>query len=166
SVRKISRLLKNGVKTLPIGLLQPIITEMAKYTSKKVSINRGARELFDRFSTMQMLQQRVDSLPDDVKAQLGELRFENDRLIIVTPQVGEIAFKVKERVEPSKVVFTAEGAPVPLDMTVSFNGTDEHTTEVETCIDVEIPMMLKPMVGPYMQKAADKFGELIANLNS
>ena len=68
---------------------------MATYTGKTVTISRPAAELFDRFSTMDMLQQRVASLPDEVKAKMGDVRFENDRMIVVTPQVGEIAFAVK-----------------------------------------------------------------------
>lgn len=139
---------------------------MAKYTGKPVTIQRSAQELFDRFSTMEMLQERIDSLPDEIKAQMGELRFEKDRLVIVTPQVGEIAFKVKERQEPSRVIFTAEGAPVPLDMTVDFTAAGESSTIVTTSIDIEIPMMLKPMIGPHLQKAADKFGELMANITN
>ena len=38
-------------------------------------------------------------------------------------------------------------------------------SEVTSQIDVEIPAMLRPLVGPQLQKAADKFGELIAGLS-
>ena len=41
----------------------------------------------------------------------------------------------------------------------------DNTSEVETLIDVEIPAMLRPLIGPQLQKAADKFGELIAGLS-
>lgn len=138
---------------------------MATYTGKPVTIGCQAADLFDRFSSMDTLQQKIENLPDEVKQQLGEMRFEKDRLVIVTPQVGEIAFRVKERNAPSDVVFTAEGSPVPLDMTVNFTPLSDTSTEVVTRIDIDIPPMLRPMVGPHLQKAADKFGELMANLN-
>ena len=138
---------------------------MAKYTGKPVTINQSAKDLYSKFCTMEMLQEKVNTLPDNIKAQMGELRFENDRLIIVTPQVGESAFRVKDRKEPSTVIFTAEGAPVPIDMSVNFTPESAESTVVTTTIDIDIPMMLKPMVGPHLQKAADKFGELMADLN-
>lgn len=142
---------------------------MATYTGKTVTINRPAADLFERFSTMDMLRERIASLPDDVKAKMGELRFENDRMIVVTPQVGEIAFAVKERVAPSRIVFTAIGAPVPLDLAVDFRELTPDSTEVSTRIDVEVPLMLRPMmsmVGPHLQKAADMFGDLMAGLSA
>ncbi len=138
---------------------------MATYTGKPVTIKCQASDLFDRFSSMEALQQKIEDLPEDMKQQIGELRFDKDRLVIMTPQVGEVAFKVKERIAPEKVIFTAEGAPVPLDMTVNFTPKGETSTEVITRIDIDIPIMLKPMVDPHLQKAADKFGELMANLN-
>lgn len=139
---------------------------MATYTGKTVTINRPAAVLFERFSTMDMLQQRVASLPDEVRDKMGEVRFESDRMIVVTPQVGEIAFAVKERTAPSRIVFTAVGAPVPLDLAVNFKETSAESTEVTTRIDVDIPMMLRPMVGPHLQKAADMFGDLMAGLSA
>ena len=37
-------------------------------------------------------------------------------------------------------------------------------TDVTPTIDVEVPAMLKPFVGPKMQQAADQFGAMLTNL--
>ena len=50
-------------------------------------------------------------------------------------------------------------------MTMDIRPVSDNTSEVETLIDVEIPAMLRPLIGPQLQKAADKFGELIAGLS-
>jgi hypothetical protein len=50
-------------------------------------------------------------------------------------------------------------------MEVDFNAVSETETDVVTRIDVEIPAIVRPMVGPQLQKAADKFGELISGLS-
>ena len=50
-------------------------------------------------------------------------------------------------------------------MTLDITPVDDHTSTAEALIDVEIPAMLKPLVGPHLQKAAEKFGELIAGLS-
>jgi len=138
---------------------------MATYKSKPVRVNRNARDLFDRFGDMSRLQGALDQLPEEQRRQIGDVEFTADSLSIVTPQVGEIKFMVKERVEPSKIVFGTASSPVPLTMEVDITPDGEDASEVATRIDVEIPAMLRPMVGPQLQKAADKFGELIAGLS-
>jgi hypothetical protein len=109
--------------------------------------------------------QALDQLPEEQRKQVGDVVFTADSLKIVTPQVGEIAFVIKERIEPSKIVFGTASSPVPLTMEVDFNAVSETETDVVTRIDVEIPAIVRPMVGPQLQKAADKFGELISGLS-
>ncbi len=138
---------------------------MATYKSKPAVVEKPAAELFDRFSDMTRLQSALDSLTEEQRAQIGQVAFTADSIKIVTPQVGEIAFSVIERQAPSKIVFGTTSSPVPLTMKVDLKPLTDNSTEVETVIDVDIPMMLRPMVGPYMQKAADKFGELIGGLS-
>jgi hypothetical protein len=137
---------------------------MATYKSKPARINRSARDIYDRFSDMSRLQSALDQLPEEQRQQIGEVVFTADSLKIVTPQVGEISFVIKERVEPSRIVFGTASSPVPLTMSVDFNEVEHNVTDVTTCIDVEIPAIVRPMVGPQLQKAADKFGELISGL--
>jgi hypothetical protein len=42
---------------------------------------------------------------------------------------------------------------------------DASSSEVSAQIEVDIPAMLRPLVGPQLQKAADEFGKLIAGLS-
>ncbi len=138
---------------------------MATYKSKPQVINRPAEELFERFSNLSRLQGSLDALTEEQRAQVGDVEFTADSIRIVTPQVGEIAFVVTDRVAPSKVVFGTKSSPVPLTMEVDIKGLDATSSEVQTVINVEIPAMLRPIVGPQLQKAADKFGELMAGLS-
>lgn len=114
---------------------------------------------------MSRLQQSLDELPEEQRKQIGDVEFTANSLKIVTPQVGEIAFVIKERVEPSKIVFGTESSPVPLTMEVNITPAGDEAADVETRIDVEIPAIVRPIIGPQLQKAADKFGELIAGLS-
>ena len=50
-------------------------------------------------------------------------------------------------------------------MEMHINPLTPDSSSVQTQIDVEIPAMLRPLIGPQLQKAADKFGELIAGLS-
>jgi hypothetical protein len=138
---------------------------MATYKSKPARVNRSARDLYNRFSDMTALQGALEQLPEEQRKQIGDIEFTTDSLKIVTPQVGEICFVIKERVEPTKIVFGTASSPVPLTMDVNFAEVDANATDVTTSIDVEIPAIVRPMVGPQLQKAADKFGELISGLS-
>ncbi|MDE6652591.1 MAG: hypothetical protein K2K08_09370 [Paramuribaculum sp.] len=134
---------------------------MASYSSKPASINKPVEEVYDRISKIGAYQQKLDSLPGEVREKIGDVRFENDAIVITAAPVGEIRFAVKERISPSKVTLAAEQSPVPLNLTVNLEPDGENSTKATSVIDVEIPAMLKPMIGGKMQEAADKFGELI-----
>lgn len=138
---------------------------MATYKSSPQTVNRSAETLFDRFSDLSILQNSLEGLTEEQRKQIGDVKFTADSISIVTPQVGEIAFQVTERVRPSKVVFGTKSSPVPLTMAVDIKPVGEESSEVTTIIDVDIPAMLRPLVGPQLQKAAEKFGELISGLS-
>ena len=138
---------------------------MATYKSKPTIIKRSPEDLFDRFSDLSRLQSALDSLTPEQRAQVGDVEFTRDGIKIVTPQVGAIEFTVKERVRPGHILFGTASSPVPLTMAVDLAPAGSDSSEVVTTFEVEIPAMLKPFVGPQLQKAADKFGELMAGLS-
>lgn len=138
---------------------------MAKYSGKPVVANQPVDTLFERFNDLSVFQENIDALPDEQRKMVGDVAFEKDSIAIVTPQIGQLKFVVVERTAPGHIVFSAEGSPVPLNLVVELTETSPSTTEIVTVVDVEIPMMLRPLIGGKMQEAADKFGELIAKMS-
>lgn len=136
---------------------------MAKYTSKPAVIDRPAAELVSKFSDFRELQTKLDELPAEQRERVGDVSFGVDTITITTPQVGEISLKAVER-SADRVVLQAEKSPVPMKLEISFKPVSEASTELQGSIDVEIPMMLKPLIGPTLQRAADQFGEMFAHL--
>ena len=137
---------------------------MAKFTSTPATIAMPVEVLFSKFDDLTYLQGMLDKLPEEQRAKVGDVVFEKDSLSIKTPQVGEIKFVVKERVAPTKVVFGTASSPVPLTLTAHFAAAGSDSSTVFAEADVEIPAMLKPFIGPQMQKATDQFGQLISQL--
>lgn len=135
---------------------------MATYTSKTTTINRPIGEVYDRLSDFSTYQAKLDTLPDEVKSKIGDVRFTTDEIVINAPAVGEIAFEVIERSQPSKVALKAKNAPVSMILSLNLSEASAETTNVVCSIDVDIPAVLKPMVGGKMQEAAEKFAEMIA----
>ncbi|MDE5941865.1 MAG: hypothetical protein K2H14_07120 [Muribaculaceae bacterium] len=138
---------------------------MATYKSNPRKVQRSAEDLFDTFSDFTNLQNSLDNLTEEQRSQIGNVQFTSDSIKIVTPQVGEIEFHVTERQRPGKLVFGTKSSPVPMKMKLLITPLGADFAEVTSQIDVEIPAMLRPLVGPQLQKAADKFGELIAGLS-
>lgn len=138
---------------------------MATYKSNPRKVQRSAEDLFDTFSDFTNLQNSLDNLTEEQRSQIGNVQFTSDSIKIVTPQVGEIEFHVTERQRPGKLVFGTKSSPVPMKMELLITPLGADFAEVTSQIDVEIPAMLRPLVGPQLQKAADKFGELIAGLS-
>lgn len=136
---------------------------MAQYTSKPTVVNRPAAELSEKFADFRVMQQSLDELDADQRARVGDVAFTEDTIKITTPQVGEIVLLAVERT-PEVIRLQAEGSPVPMGLEVKFKPVGDESTEVSGSIDVDLPMMLRPLVGPALQKAADQFGELFARL--
>lgn len=138
---------------------------MATYSSKPAVINRPIQEIFDRFSDLSNLQNQLKELPEEQLARIGDVKFDTDSIAINTPQVGEIKFQVTERVAPGKIVFGSPSSPIPLKMTLTLKPVTDDSTEAVTAIDVEIPMMLRPLIGGKLQEAADQFSKLMSQLS-
>lgn len=136
---------------------------MAKYTSKPVVIERSNTELASKFSNFLILQDNLNSLDAEERAKVGNVTFTEDTIEIQTPQIGAIVLRAVERT-PEHIVLEAENAPVAMKLLVGFKPLSENSTEVSGAIDVDIPVMLRPLLGSTLQKAADQFGNMFARL--
>lgn len=140
---------------------------MAKYSSKPVEVSASAGDVFDKVSDISSFQQKLDSLPADLREKVGNVKFSDDTITITAPPVGDMVFKVVERVRPESnpgaVVLAAQQSPVPLKLAINISPELHTPTTVSADIDVDIPAMLRPLVGGKMQEAADKFGEMLSN---
>lgn len=137
---------------------------MATFSSKPVVVPVGTQELFSKFDNLTLLQDLLDKLPQEARDKVGNVSFEKDSIRLQTTQVGEIKFVVKERVAPDKIVFGTESSPVPLTLTALLKPEGEDKTEITAQTEVQIPPMLKSMIGGPMQKATDQFAALIGQL--
>lgn len=137
---------------------------MAKYSGKPVIVGKPINEIYSKISNLESFQQRLDELPEEAKSRLGDVKFTNDKIIINAPGVGEIAFAIVERIEPTLLRLSAENSPVPFNIRMNFTETQPTETKVQTDLDIEIPAMLRPLVGGKLQQAADKISEMFSNV--
>ncbi len=127
-----------------------------------------ASAIYARISDFSKFEDLVAKLPEEVRSQLGEVKFTTDTIVIPHNMLGQIKLLVSERVPDKRIALQAENAPVPMFMAINLEAKAPELTEVQTAIDVDIPAMLKPMIGPkiepMLKQSVEKFGEMIANI--
>lgn len=137
-----------------------------KYTGKPYSVKMSREALYQRMSNLSEIRNRMDSIPQDLKARMGTVNFPDDEtLAFSAPGVGDMAFRIVERNPESSVRYQCNTGMMPINVLLELEpyGTDE--TNVIASIEADIPMMLRPMIGGKLQEAADKFGEMFGLLN-
>jgi len=139
---------------------------MARYTGDPVRINRAPADVFARIANIGAYQQYIDMLPEEAKAKIGNVKFTDDSIIISAAPIGDVALKLIEKIEHTRLRFEAQGAPVPLSVDIALADDGNGVTKLEPAIDVEVPAMLKPFVAPKMQEAANQMGRMLGNLFS
>lgn len=138
---------------------------MATYKGRPARVAQPIAEVYNRIASIESWQQRLDALPAEARQKLGDVRFTTDSIVITAQPVGEICFKVDKLQEPTLVSLQALHSPVPFEIAIHLSEAPDAPTEatlVSTELNVEIPAMLKPMVGGKLQEAADKFADLIS----
>ncbi|MDE7026181.1 MAG: hypothetical protein K2O88_09940 [Paramuribaculum sp.] len=135
---------------------------MAKYEGKPVTINRPVQDVYNSITNLGAYQGLLEQLPAEAKEKVGSVRFTDSSVIIAAAPVGEIQFDVVEKREPELMKLAAANSPVPFEILVHMSADGSNASKVSTELNVEIPAMLRPMIGGKMQEAADKFSELIS----
>jgi hypothetical protein len=141
---------------------------MTSYKSQPIEVAMSASAIYNRIYDFSKFEELIDKLPEEVRSQLGEVKFTADSIVIPHNMLGQITLRVSERVADKRIAMQAENAPIPMFMAINLDAKGDNATDVQTSIDVDIPAMLKPMIGPkiepMLKQSAEKFGEMIANI--
>lgn len=140
---------------------------METYKSDKVIINHNINLIYSKLSDPSIFKAQIDNnmdrLPDEAREHLKSVKFEEDGISVESP-MGTLKLSVSESQEPTMVKYTAQSSPVPFGVTINLESVDENTTQAVTELNIELPFMLKAMVGGKLSEGAQKMGELIAKL--
>ncbi len=138
---------------------------MAIYTGKIVRVEASPEAIAARFSDLSTLEGLLEKLPEEQRKSIGQVAFEKAAIVVNNPKVGNVRMEVKECT--TEHIVLGAGGMLPMTINVNLKGLDDNAaTEIETAIDINIPVMLRSLVAPHLQQAADQFGLLIARLAS
>ncbi len=137
---------------------------MSTYTGKPTLVEKPIEDLYQRLSDFDNLSDALSRIPAEQMAKAGDITIADGQLTISTP-VGNVAFEVVEVESPVRIVYgPVTSTPVPVAIAVNLKPVSPDATEVSATIDIELPMMLRAMVGSKLQDAVDGFGKMIALL--
>ncbi len=140
---------------------------MESYKSDSIIIDHNIDVIYSKLSDPRIfkehLDKNIDRLPDEAREHLEKVKFEDDGISVESP-MGMLKLSVCESVAPTMVKYTAQSSPVPFGLTINLSPIDEHHTQSITELNIELPMMLRAMMGSKLSDGAKKLGEMIAKL--
>ncbi|MBR5029660.1 MAG: hypothetical protein IKX63_00955 [Muribaculaceae bacterium] len=140
---------------------------MESYKSEKVVIDYNIDLIYNKLSNPSVfkehIDQNIDRMPEEAREHLNKVKFEEDGISIESP-VGAMKLSVSESVAPNLVKYVAQSSPVPFGLTVNLEAIDEEHTYGVAEINIELPLMLRAMVGDKLKDGAQKMGEVLAKL--
>jgi len=139
---------------------------MAIYSSQPVRLTSPAESVYSKLSNLENLRsllERIpsDKVPEDQKAMLDNITISPDSISVPAGPVGNLDFVVTERKEPSLVKLSAQNSPVPMSLALCITPESDAECTAKVDIDINIPPMLRPMVGDKIQQVADKFSLIL-----
>lgn len=139
---------------------------MSNYSSEKITLNAPATAVFDKLSNLENLQGMLDKVPADKIPEDKRQMFENIKITPDTIEVpggpmGSLLFRVTDRVAPSLIRLKGEGIPVEMSLALHIEPLTDTSSSAKVDIDINIPAMLKPMIGGQIQKIANQFGDVL-----
>ncbi len=120
-------------------------------------------KLSDPSSFKNTIDANVDNLPDDAKENLKKVTFDADAITIESP-MGPLKLAVAQKVEPTMITFAAAQAPVNFSLVINLERVDDNTTRSIAELQLDVPVFIKAMVGPQLERGAKQFGEMLAKL--
>lgn len=139
---------------------------MSIYSSDKITLNAPANTVYDKLANLENLKGMLDKVPADRIPEDKRQMFENIRITPDTIEVpggpmGNLLFRVTERRAPSLIKLQGEGIPVEMSLALHLEPLSDTSSTAKVDLDINLPAMLKPMIGGQIQKIANQFGEVL-----
>lgn len=142
---------------------------MAVYSSGNVTLNAPAQVVWEKLSNLENLKGMLekvpaDRIPEDKRQMFENIRITPDTIEVPGGPMGSLTFRVTERKAPSYIRLQGEGVPINMALAFEVQPKTDSTSQAKVDLDIDIPMMLRPMIGGQIQKIADQFGDVLGSI--
>ena len=142
---------------------------MKEFVSKITSAPYPSEQVYAKLSNLENLQPalaRMSQLPEDLRSKVQDLRLTSDSVTAVT-KFGELSVRLTEK-EPCKLLkFAPDRLPLNANLWVQLLEKTPGTTHFRLTVKVDIPLMLRPMLGnklDQLKPALDQAADMLANI--
>lgn len=142
---------------------------MANYSSREVELTKPAETVYDTLIDFDNLRNVLASgagaglLPDDKREMLEKVEVTADTISFPGGPVGNVTLRKGECVRPVLITLDGVGTPVKLALKLELASDGDDRCKARVVVDIDIPMMLKPMVGGPLQKLVDGLADGLGN---
>lgn len=142
---------------------------MATFDSNATLIHGSAETVFDTLSNPENLKHLLDAVPldqvpEDKREMLDGIEVTSDTISFPAGPVGKLTLRVSHLERPRLITLEGEGAPVQLDLSLKLTPVSDSTCEGIVSVDINIPMMLRPMISGPLQQLVDEFAAVLGNI--
>lgn len=142
---------------------------MSTYSSSEISLKGSAEKVYNVVSNPGLLKNLLenvpaDKIPEDKKAMFDQLKLSGDCIEIPGGPVGNIRLQINKGVAPSLVELNGVDTPVKMSIKFHIIPETEESCRGKVELDIDIPMMLKPMIGGTLQKVVDQFALVLKSV--
>lgn len=139
---------------------------VSSFKSEQTPVSASAEKVYSRLSNLDNLASLLarvpgESIPDDKREMFDNIKIDSDSITLPGGPVGEVCLAVTERREPTLIRLEGKGTPVPMAVMLHITPTGADSCETQAEIDIQIPMMLAPMVKGPLQKMVDQFAAVV-----
>lgn len=142
---------------------------MATYRSEEVTLGAPASAVFDKLNNLEGLgdllkNAPVDQIPEEQREKLNQIQVTSDSISFPGGPMGAIMLKKTKSISPELIELQGEGTPVPMGLVLKIIPLDVNTCTTIVEINIDIPMMLKPMVNGPLNKMTTEFANMLRRL--
>ena len=146
-----------------------------KYVSEPREINFSQEMVFSKLSNLKNLEQfvtteKLEELKNkgvDTKGfNLEDFSATEDRCSFKINPVGLVGIEIIEREPFKSIKFQGEkSVPFPVTFWVQLAPMDENSCKIKLTLHAELNMMIKMMVGGYLEKGIEKLAEMLTTVD-
>ncbi len=121
------------------------------------------RPLLEKAQTDESVKERLrEAGQENALDSLRDVTLTNDSIAIPASMLGTVSMRIVEREENKCVKFETEQSPVPAKMWIQVLPGEDDTCRMKLTVDVDIPFMLKAMVGSKLKDGVEKVADAIS----
>ena len=139
---------------------------MTTYSSEEVTFPASADTVFEKLSNLENLRSLLDKvpadkIPEDKRQMYESIQITSDSIDLPGGPMGNLKLRMTEKKSPSLIKLEGEGLPIAMSLEMLISPLTDSSSKAKVNINLDIPALLKPMIGGQIQKMANQFGDVL-----